>query len=181
MEDQQAKFMPFHAINEFMRDDYRLEVVRTALLSLSKLPDVFQTSVERSTKKFVSIPGFRNSAKAPAALRIKPTADGFTKNPQLVAAILAAWAEANSDLRQKVYDLLIDRDWQLLPPDADRTKLPGFMIHWPKKEENFELLNNAFKEKNPGFQANPDDISLMVVWLSMSLPYDHESDTTPST
>ena len=73
-------------------------------------------------------PGFRNSAKAPVAKRVKPTAEAFTKSPHLVAAILSAWAAANVEFRQRVYDLLTERGWELLPVDADRAQLPGFPI-----------------------------------------------------
>ena len=31
MSDETLEYLPFHAINEFMRDDYRLEVVRSTI------------------------------------------------------------------------------------------------------------------------------------------------------
>jgi hypothetical protein len=169
-EESKAQFLPFHAINEFMRDDYRLTVVRAALAAQPDLPEEMQQSIERQTKKSVQVPGFRNSAKAPAAVRAKPTADAFAKNPRLVAAILAAWTEAHPELRQQVFDLLTERDWPLVPIDADRTKLPGFVTKWPK-DESFEILNKTFHEKYPDSTANDDDVSLMVVWMSCRLPY----------
>lgn len=175
MEESKAKFLPFHAINEFMRDDYRANVVRTALVASSTLPDDLRESIERQTRRSVQIPGFRNSAKAPVAVRVKPTAEAFAKSPQLVASILAAWAEVHIELRQQVYDLLTERGWPLIPVDADRTKLPGFITKWPK-DENFERLNTAFLEKYPGSAINNDDVSLMVVWVSGRLPYQFESE-----
>ena len=33
--NKQAHFLPFHAINEFMRTDFRAEVVRSALQALA--------------------------------------------------------------------------------------------------------------------------------------------------
>jgi hypothetical protein len=174
-QDKKAQFLPFHAINEFMRDDYRLEVIRTALIALPSLPDANQSLVNRMTRKFVTVPGFRNSTKAPTLLRSKASTEVFEKNPQFVAAILSAWAEAHPDLRRHVYDLLVERGWEIFPVEADRTKLPGFMVTWPQGE-NFEMINIAFTEKYPGHsQPNSDDISLMVVWLSARLPY----HTTP--
>src|SRR5512139_2956500 len=99
MEDQTTQFLPFHAINEFMRSDYRLEVVRVTLNSLSVLPESFRLPIEQMTRMLVQVPGFRNSAKAPLGRRIKPTTDAFEKSPHLVAAILFAWAEVHADLR----------------------------------------------------------------------------------
>lgn len=175
MEDQTAQFLPFHAVNEFMRNDYRLEVIRFTLSALPALPDSFRIPVEQLTRSIVQVPGFRNSSKAPLGKRVKPTAEVFEKNPLMTAAILSAWAEAQPDLRQQVYDLLLERQWEALPPEADRTLLPGFMITWPKGED-FEQLTRAFTEKYPLSEVSNDDISLMVVWVSTRLPYQSEGE-----
>lgn len=179
MDDQSAQFLPFHAVNEFMRNDYRLEVIRATLSALPALPDDLRIPVEQLTRSIVQVPGFRNSAKAPLGKRVKPTAEAFEKSPQMAAVILSAWAEAHSDLRQKVYDLLVERQWEVLPPEADRTQLPGFMLVWPKGED-FEQLTGAFTEKYPAMQENHDDVSLMVVWVSVRLPYQFEDDEEES-
>jgi hypothetical protein len=179
MDNKKAKFLPFHALNEFMRPDYRLEVVRVALYALPELPENFRTPIEHLTRKFIQVPGFRNSGKAPAALRVRPTAEAFEKRPDLVAAILSAWAESHSELRQRIYDLLKARNWDLLPPEADRTKLPGFLPDWPSGED-FDILNEAYKEMFPEATNSTDDISLMVVWLSGQLPFPQETEEEQS-
>ncbi len=170
MDDRTTQFLPFHAINEFMRDDYRLEVIRSVLGALKTLPPDQRETIDRLTRRHIQIPGFRNSAKAPAGLRVKPTAEAFEKQPQLVAAILSAWSGLHTELRQQVYDLLTSRQWGVMPPEADRSQLPGFITAWPKGE-NFEGINQAYKESYPSADEETDDISLMVVWLSGRLPY----------
>jgi len=170
MTDPTAEFLPFHALNEFMRDDYRHTVVRAALNALPKLPKHFSAPIDNLTKQIARVPGFRNSLLAPTSLKVGPMADAFGKSPELVAAILAAWAEAQTDLRTKVFELLKGRGWEVLPPEADRTKLPGFLAQWPKGED-FDVLNKAYAEAHPGEEASADDVSLMVVWLSGRLPY----------
>lgn len=169
--DKEVSFLPFHAINEFMTDEYRDAVVRSVLLADDLLPDELSNSIDRFVKKSVTIPGFRNSAKAPAQLRVKPTIESFQKNPALVAAILAAWAEIHTALRQQVFNLLIARGWEILPVDADRTKLPGFLTKWPKGED-FEALYQAYTTAHPEATTEMNDASLMVVWLSGRLPYE---------
>lgn len=179
MTDQEtAEFLPFHAINEYMRDDYRLQVVRSALAAASTLPAEYQQALDALTRRLVTVPGFRNSSKAPMAKRVRPTVDAFTKSPHLVAVILSAWAEAHADLRQKVHDLLSERNWDLLPVDADRTQLPGFFIDWPHGDD-FDTLYQAFQAKYPDDPIIQDDVSLMVVWLAARLPvhhHDHDED-----
>jgi hypothetical protein len=170
MADKTAEFLPFHAINEFMRLDYRLTVIRSALGALPSLPDRFRAPIEKLTRQHIRVAGFRNSAQAPAPLKVPPMAEGFEKHPALVAAILAAWAEAHIDLRARMYELLTSRGWEILPADADRTKLPGFHTHWPK-DQDFDVLNRAYTEAHPDDHVTSDDISLMVVWLSGRLPY----------
>lgn len=170
MDDQTIQYLPFHAINEFMRPDFRLSVIRTALTALPTLPENRRLPIDLMTRQAVKVPGFRNSAKAPAALKARPMAEAFEKSPELVAAVLSAWSETHTALRQQVYDLLSARGWELLPPEADRTQLPGFLPTWPKGED-FDLLNQAFQKAHPDDPAGADDISLMVVWLSGRLPY----------
>ncbi len=170
LSDKKAQLLPFHAINEFMRNDYRLSVVRTTLSGLSSLPGNFRAPIDRLTKKVVKVPGFRNASKAPTLVKVIPMADAFEKDPELVAAILNARAELHPELRKQIYDLLILRGWDILPLEADRTKLPGFFVHWPKGED-FETLNQVFNERYPEARQTNDDISLMVVWVSTRLPY----------
>jgi hypothetical protein len=175
MAEKKQEFIPFHAINEFMREDFRLKVVRIALHALPQLPSNLREPIEKLTKRTVKVPGFRNSALAPAGVRVTPTANAFEKNPELVGAILAAWVETQAELRQQVFDLLTERGWELLPVDVNRAKLPGFLIHWPKGED-FEDINTAFREKYPQSSVVTDDVSLMTVWLGDRLPYKVEGE-----
>lgn len=187
-----TEYLPFHAINEFMRPDFRLSLIREVLNNLPNLSEEHNSRINRLIKKLVKIPGFRNSEKAPAFMKIVPVSKSFEKSPELVAAILAAWADSNADLRIQVYDILNVRGWAILskeqqinlemlspemlhkwpilPPEIDRTKLPGFYIHWPKGD-NFETLYAHFTESYPEVEISIDKVSLMVVWLSLRLPY----------
>jgi hypothetical protein len=166
---KQVSFLPFHTLSRFMRDDYRQTIVRTTMNAYPTLPDDLRAAIDKQTKRHVSVPGFRNSAKAPTALKIRSMNEAFEKRADLVGAILAGWAETQADLRQQVYELLTSRGWEVLPLEADRTKLPGFLTVWPAKED-FEVLNEAFKEKYPESEATTDDVSLMAVWISTRLP-----------
>jgi hypothetical protein len=173
--EKEARFLPFNAINEFMRDDYRLQVIKTTLIALPSLPEEHQKAINRLTRRHVQVPGFRNSVKAPVPLRAKSSVEAFEKNHQFCAAILSGWSESRSELRQLVYDLMIERGWDVLPAEADRARLPGFALTWPE-EENFEVFNAAFLEKYPNVDFYSDDISLMVVWLSARLPYQADTE-----
>lgn len=175
MDTKKARFLPFHAINEFMRPDYRLTVVRAALQAAPSMPEELRQPLDRLVKKAVKVPGFRDGSKAPTPLKVRPAAEAFEKSPDLVGAILAIWAQSLPELRQQVHDLLVEKGWEILPAEANRAKLPGFMTVWPKGQ-NFEALNQAFHQKYPAVEASSDDISLMVVWISGRLPYATEGE-----
>jgi hypothetical protein len=177
MNDESLELVPFHALNEFMRPDYRLHVVRTVLSALPTLPNDLRTPVDRQVKKHVRVQGFRSSDKAPARVKAAPTAEAFEDHPELVAAIIEAWAEVNAALRQQIYELLLDRGWHVLPIHARRSKLPGFFIRWPHSEE-FELLQKEYNERFPESKTPLDDISLMVVWVGTRLPYQTVDEPT---
>jgi hypothetical protein len=170
MTGSKVQFLPFSAINMFMRPDYRLDVVRKVFNKMPDSPEDIKGTFNQYIKKFVTVPGFRNSMAAPLSLKIKPYISAFESQPNVAAFTMAAWARVYSSLLDKMFELLNEREWKLLPKDADRTKLPGFLTSWPKGE-NFEEINKAFREKYPDEIYNDDDISLMAVWLSGRLPY----------
>ena len=61
----QINFLPFHAINEFMRPDFKLSVIRDVLTNITTLPTEQASDLANITRRMVKIPGFRNSEKAP--------------------------------------------------------------------------------------------------------------------
>src|SRR4030066_2289670 len=194
---EKTEFLPFHAINEYMRPDFRLKVIRDTLTGQNSLDEHLSNDLNQHIKKRVSVPGFRSSDKAPAFIKVVPASKAFEKNPDLVAIILSCWAELQPELREQVYSILKSRNWQVFPetegidfssinPDTikewpifpirmNRTKLPGFFAHWPKGED-FETLYKNFSELYPDSTAGIDTMSLMVVWLSMRLPFQVDSD-----
>jgi hypothetical protein len=194
---EKTEFLPFHAINEFMRPDFKLTVIRDTLTNQEKLTDPYLSDLNQHIKKRVTIPGFRNSDKAPALVKVLPTSRAFEKHPDLVSAVLTCWAEIQSELRDHVFELLKTRNWPIFSQSEDidtsalnldlikewpifplklpREKLPGFYTHWPKGED-FEALYTNFTAMYPDSNASIDKVSLMAVWLTMRLPYKVDVD-----
>ena len=194
-----AEFLPFRAINEFMRPDFRLNIIRDTLNALPDLSVEHINKINQLTRNLVKVPGFRNSEKAPALMRVIPTVKAFEKSADLVAAVLAAWCDLNDVLRDQVFALLKSRgwacieqndtqnyealsadllkSWPILPVHIDRSKLPGFYIRWPKGDD-YDVLYKYYTELYPDTQNSIDQVSLMVVWLSLRLPYEMEEKNT---
>ena len=171
MDNTKATFLPFHAIYQFMVPEYRLSVLQRVFSGLDKLPGSRKGAINGLVKRLVSVPGFRNSGVAPTPLKVKGSVGVFERSAEFTSQVIMAWSELNPELRQQVYDFLVGRQWELLPVDADRSKLPGFLTTWPKAE-TFDVLDKAFLEAHPDKTASDDDVRLMVVWLSGRLPYD---------
>lgn len=169
--DKKVSFLPFHAINEYMINDYRQLVIQSVLGNFSKLSEERQRKINSLIKQLVKVQGFRNSSLAPLPLKINGCINAFAKSQEFVANIISAWADINHEDKQIVFEFLENRHWKLLPIDADRSKLPGFMIEWPE-EDSFEILIQAFRDTHPEISISDDDISLMVVWLSNRLPFE---------
>lgn len=170
MDDKQVQFIPFNAINEFMLNDYRLHVIQSVFGSLHRLPAERRSAINNQVKRYVQVPGFRNSLQAPAGIKARAAVSVFERRPDLAAQILQGWSELAPDLRQKVYDFLTARDWQLLPAEADRARLPGFMVEWPDGQ-TYDVLDEAFAQMFPGFTCEANDLRLMIVWMANRLPY----------
>jgi hypothetical protein len=173
MDDKKVAFVPFHAINQFMVDDFRQHVVGEVLNGMEHLEAGKRNAYQNIIKNSVKVPGFRNSALAPKSVKMKGAISAFEKSPKFTILTLSCWADLNGDLRQKVYDLLVKRGWEILPMDADRTKLPGFIVKW-HPTDTYEVINSAFKEMYGDDTTPENDVRLMTVWLSTRLPYDSD-------
>lgn len=169
--EETIRFLPFHAINEFMRTDYKERVVRFVFERIDQIDNNSRRLLDKVVKNSVHVPGFRNSVKAPFNLKVKNILEGFEKSPVLVATLLISWANLNLTLQHQVFELLESRHWKLPPIEADRSKLPGFMTTWPKGED-FETLFQDFQAHFPESGVDSDDVSLMTVWVSGRLPYE---------
>jgi hypothetical protein len=175
MDDKQVQFIPFHAINEFMLNDYRLRVIQQVLAGIDRLPGERRSAINNLVKRYVQVPGFRNSIQAPSGIKARASVSVFERRPEMVAQILQGWSELHPDLRDRVYDFLQSREWEILPADADRTKLPGFLVVWPEGQ-SYDVLDEAFAEKYPDEKPDAYDLRLMIVWIANRLPYDMEGD-----
>jgi hypothetical protein len=169
--DDKQQYFPFHAINEFMVPEYRLHVLQAVLSGFNHLPGERRSAINSMIKRHVQVPGFRNSTQAPTLVKAKASVSVFERRPEFVAQTLQGWSDLHPELRQKVHDFLKGREWDLLPPEADRTRLPGFLTTWPQGE-TYDVLGEAYEQAFPGETVDENDLRLMMVWLGGRLPYD---------
>jgi len=168
--DKKTEFIPFNAINEFMRDDYRLAVLQEVLSNLEKSDKDKAQRINRLFARGVQVPGFRNSSQAPAGVKIRQSVPLFEKSAEFAALILSVWCDLHTALKETTWQMLEKRNWKPLPVEADRTLLPGFMLDWPKAD-TFDSFVQAYREIAADSDESDDNISLMVVWIGNKLPY----------
>ncbi len=173
--DKHARFIPFHAINEFMLPEYRLKLLQEVLSNFDRLSQQRQSAINRLVKKQVKVAGFRNSVLAPSALKSRASVSAFERSPEMVAQICQAWFELHTDLASKVVEFLKTRGWEVLPVEADRSVLPGFLTRWPEKD-NFVTLDDAFAQSYPDDSTHEYDLNMMIVWVSGRLPVELVSE-----
>jgi hypothetical protein len=170
-EKEKIQMLPFQAVNEFMRDDYRLVVLSEVFNKFDLHTPQQRQLLTRMVAKGVQIPGFRNSGMAPAVLKAKNSSGLFEKSSEFSALVMECWSHLHEDLKKSMWDILKERGWELQPLELDRSQLPGFRIEWPKGD-GFEVLIGVLKGKNPTLVESDDNISLMAVWVGNRLPYD---------
>ena len=173
MTESKIAYLPFSAINEFMLPEFRQQVITYVLNQLEKLPASRRSAINSAFKQKIQLVGFRNSGQAPLLLRVRSAEKVFQKDADFAGDVIAAWVDLHPDLATRVHTLLTDRQWKLLPVNADRRVLPGFLTTW-KKDESFEVVCQAYHSAYPDQPDPDDDISLMAVWLSGRLPYELE-------
>ena len=169
--DKKMAFLPWSAVNAFMLEDFQLEVMKTVLTGYEHLESDQRRSLNAQIKRGVRVPGFRNAISAPISIRIKHSIELFENNANFAGNVLSAWFKIYAPLSELVHPFLESRDWKILPLDADREKLPGFLTQWPIEDE-FDVLVKAFHESHPDTEYTDNQISLMCVWLSGRLPYE---------
>ena len=169
-DDKKIKVLPFHAVNEFMRDDYRLDVLHEVFSALDQCTPMQKQLILRMFSKNVNVPGFRNSGLAPLSIKIKNSPTLFERSHEFSATIMECWSNLHPELKTAMQTLLTERGWTLQPLETDRTQLPGFQIDWPKPD-NFESLIKGIQAAQPELKESDDNISLMAVWVGNKLPY----------
>jgi hypothetical protein len=174
-DDKKVQVLPFHAVNEFMREDYRLIVLHEVFSTLDQCTPIQKQLILRMFSKNVTVPGFRNSGLAPLSIKIKNSPSLFERSHEFSATVMQCWSNLHPELKSAMYTLLIERGWTLQPLEADHSLLPGFQIDWPKAD-NFESLIKAIQEAHPEMTESDDNISLMAVWVGNKLPYNLYSE-----
>jgi hypothetical protein len=136
------------------------QVAEYVIRNKSKVSPLFQERLEAVLNDVV-VPGFRDPKKAPAGVQAAAIAHAFQ---DLHAwAVLGAWMELRSDLRQKVREFLAKREVTIYKPDE---LPPGLRSQW--REDELKTLAVEFGNTHKDFES--DEVELMLCCLSGRAP-----------
>ena len=99
-DNKKAQYLPFHAINEFMRDDFRVTILQEVLNSYDKVEKEKTLRINRLIAKGVQIPGFRNSSLAPLGVKVRQSTTLFENSPEFAALIVDCWSQLHQQLKE---------------------------------------------------------------------------------
>lgn len=165
----EIEYLPFKAINVYIEQDYLEKVIKDILEGLGSLSKEEQNQFTRFIRRNISILGFRNPARAPQSLQINAYKSAFVKNEDVIPFTLATWAKIKSDLAQKVKTWLESEGWNTHSLERPLDEMIGFTAAWPNNL-TFEEIEEKFKQAQPEVEYQRDDLILMVLWISGTLP-----------
>jgi len=169
-DEKKIEYIPFNAVNEFMREDFRLLVLQEVFNKLELCTSMQRQLILRLFSKGVQISGFRNSGLAPLPIKIKNSTTLFERSAEFAGTIMECWSNLHGELKETMLPILSERGWNPPPIALDRSRLPGFQIVWPKTD-TFDSLIKSIHDSQPNLQESDDNISLMAVWVGNRLPY----------
>lgn len=165
----EKEYLPFRAINVFIERDYLENVVSDILEGVKSLPREEQVTFTNLFRKYVSVLGFRNPVRAPFTLQVNAYASAFEKKDEVVPFTLTTWAKLNMDLAENVKNWLEREGWEDLALARTFEESEGFVQNWPE-EFTFEQIEEKYKKANQDQDVVRDDLILMVLWITGSLP-----------
>lgn len=165
----ELEYLPYKAINVFIERDYLEQVIKDILDGVTNLSKEDQSAFIAFFRKYVTILGFRNPVRAPVSLQTKAYASAFEEKDEVIPFTLSTWAKIKADLAKQVNDWLASEKWEQLSLSRDFDEDGGFSADWPEKL-TFEDIEKKFKQANPKSEHERNDLILMVLWISGTLP-----------
>jgi len=165
----EKEHVPYKAINVFIDRDYLEKVIREILEGIAQFSKQDQIEFFSFFRKHVSILGFRNPVRAPQTLQINAYATAFEEKDEVIPFTLSTWTKIKADFAEVVSNWLVSEGWKELSLARDYDENSGFTFDWPE-DLTFEKIEENFKKANPKVSFDRDDLILMVLWISGTLP-----------
>jgi hypothetical protein len=161
--------LSFKTINIFIDRDFLEQKLEGILQGKENLSKEDQIAFNNQFRKFVNVLGFRNPLRAPLQLQVNAYASAFEEKEEVVPFTLSIWTKLNQKFALQVKTWLESTGWEDLSLEKSFEESDGFLDDWPKGL-TFEKLVKKYQKDNPDAEFEPDDLILMVLWISGQLP-----------
>ncbi len=158
-------YSPFLVLNFVMPRRYREKVVQEVLEHYKQVAPKAKNRLESALSDHITIKGFRpgKTGKAPLSRLKSPVIQATESSNSVLGAILNVWLELRKDLRNNIYNFLIDRGDSV----SEIQELgQGFTDHWTPEE--MQGVYEEFQTHNSEFDGN--DVRLMLCCLTSKAP-----------
>jgi hypothetical protein len=159
----------YRAINVYVEREHLEDVLERILKGINSLSKPEQIEFIKKFKQYVKVNGFRNPTMAPLPLRVNAYAIAFEDKDETVPFTLSTWTKINPDLANEVKSWLEDKGWEDLALVREYDEDGGFKSDWPEDFGSEDLIAD-FQKDHPESSFEPDDITLMALWVSGKLP-----------
>ncbi len=160
------KSLQFNAVYEVMSQAYREEVVSRALSFRGNLSSEASSALNSAIQKSrIRVNGYRAPHQAPHTLLRGPISQILDLHPELAGAVLRAWAESQSALRDKIADHLKNAGLAAEYPDFQAGK---FRRRWPI--DDWRSQRDKFIQENVADDISEDDAALMLCFVTGRVP-----------
>lgn len=164
------EYRPLIALNVYLNQDFRREILSTVVESRSILSDRQRRQLLEAIKENVRISGFRNPIMAPETLLVRNMIAPFEQDSRFVKVILEAWALINDSLQPAIIETIKsfpfkENDQKPSYPNPDN----AFLVGWPEGL-TYEMLAEEVNKRVDGKHGSLDEIALLTIWISGCLP-----------
>jgi len=165
----EIEYLPYKTINVYMEREYLEQILGDVLDNINNLPKDDQIYFTTQFRKYVKVLGFRNPIRAPKSLQVKAYITAFEDKEEVIPFTLSTWAKLNKDFADLVKEWLKEEGWENLTHDRTFEETGGFIQKWPE-ELTFDQIEERFTKANPDQKISRNDLILMVLWITGSLP-----------
>ena len=173
-----SELQPMVALNVYLTPEFRRQVLSNVLEQKDALNPETRKQLFSILKDKLKISGFRSFVNAPKGLTVRAMESLFEKDSSFIASVLVSWAELAEAKTTQVNPMLQSLGFNLQASEEAYADTENcFSIGWPVGV-TFESLYNKATELDKAFPLSSDELALLTIWKTGTLPGEFASETT---
>ena len=168
---------PMVALNVYLTPEFRRQILSEVLERKEALNPETRKELFSILKDKLKVAGFRSYINAPKGLTIRAMESLFEKDSNFISVVLTSWTELIQSKTNQLDSMLESSGFKLRATDDVYTDPENsFLIGWPAYV-TYDTLFTKAKEQVKATQLSSDELALMTIWKTGTLPGEFESET----